>query len=216
MLPEQLLAAFRVPALLILVGVEYGDEVVDFAAAHRIVHEMRARAGPQDHVRMPEIVRHLVAAQHRAIGDVTRDAGFAVADNTLANLRPHAVTGDQRAAGDAAAADMRDHAVVAAILVVVDMGVGFERHQIVVLARFEEGAMDVGAVRDRVRIAKRLHHLVAEPDIGDQLAGERVPHLQVAGNMRVGEHGVLEPDLVEHAEDVGAELDAGADFLEFR
>ena len=215
MLPEQFLAAFRVPALLILVGVEYGDEVVDFAAAHRIVHEMRARTGPQDHVRVPQIVRHLVAAQHRPIGDMPGDARLAVADDPLADFRPHAVAGDERAAGNAAAADMRDHAGVAAILVVVDVGVGFERDEIVILARLEEGAVDIGPVRHRIRIAECLHHLVAEADIGDQLAGERVPHLQVAGDMRVGEHGVLEPDLVEHAEDIGAELDAGADFLEF-
>src|SRR5215475_6894972 len=32
--------------------------------------------------------------------------------------------------------------------------------------------------------------------------------------MRVGEHGVLEADLVECAEDIGAELDAGADLAE--
>ena len=33
--------------------------------------------------------------------------------------------------------------------------------------------------------------------------------------MGVGQHGVLEPDLIQHAENVGAELDAGADLAEF-
>ena len=34
------------------------------------------------------------------------------------------------------------------------------------------------------------------------------------GTMGVGEHRVAQADLVERAEDVGAELDAGADLLE--
>ena len=91
-------SAFGVPAFVVAVGVKHGDQVVEFAAAQRIVHEVRARAGPQDHVRPPEVVRHLVLLEHGAVGDVARDARLAVADDLVADLRPHAVAADQRAA----------------------------------------------------------------------------------------------------------------------
>ena len=45
-LPHHVFGAFRVPAFLVAVGVEHGDEVIEFAAAQRVMHEMRARAGP--------------------------------------------------------------------------------------------------------------------------------------------------------------------------
>ncbi len=97
MLGQQLLVAFSVPAFLVMVGVENGDEVVQFATAQRVVHEMAARSGPQHDVGPPKILRHLLTLEHAAIGDVAGDARFAVADDALADFRPHAVAGDQRA-----------------------------------------------------------------------------------------------------------------------
>ena len=75
--------------------------------------------------------------------------------------------------------------------------------------------MDVGAVGDRVRLAEALGEFGAERDMGDQLAGERVAHFLRRRAVGVGEHGVLEADLLQHAENIGAELDAGADLAEF-
>src|SRR5262245_56510179 len=54
----------RIPALDVTLGVEYGHQVVDLAAAQRVVDEVRARTSPQDHVRAPEILRHLLAREH--------------------------------------------------------------------------------------------------------------------------------------------------------
>ena len=75
--------------------------------------------------------------------------------------------------------------------------------------------MDVGAVGDRVRLAEALEELRAERNAGDQLAGERVAHFLRRRTVGIGEHGILEPDLVQRAENVGSELDAGADLAEF-
>ena len=97
-------SASRIPAFLVAVGVEHGDEVIELAAAQRIMHEMGARPGPEHHVGPPEIVRHLGALEHRAIGDMAADARRAVADDLLPHLRPHAVAADQRAALHAFAA----------------------------------------------------------------------------------------------------------------
>ena len=102
-LPHHVLGAFGVPAFLVMVGVEHGDQIVEFAAPQRVMHEMRARAGPQHDVGPPQILRHLLALEHGAIGDVAGDARLAVADDAVADFRPHAVAADQRAAFDALA-----------------------------------------------------------------------------------------------------------------
>ena len=67
-----ILAAFRVPAFDVVIGMEDSDEIVELAAAQRIMHEMGARPGPQHDVGAPEILRDILALEDRAIGDVTR------------------------------------------------------------------------------------------------------------------------------------------------
>ena len=47
------------------------------------------------------------------------------------------------------------------------------------------------------------------------LPRERVAHFLRRRQVGVAQHGLLQPDLVQHAEDVGAELDTGADLAEF-
>ena len=143
------------------------------------------------------------------------DARLAVADDALADLRPHAVAADQRAAFGALAVVERDGDAVAMVLVTVDAPAGLERDQIAALAGFEERGVDVGAVGDRVRLAEARGELVVERHVGDQLAGQGVAHFLRRRAVGVGQDVVLEADFLQHAEDVRAELDAGADFAEF-
>src|SRR6185312_2273807 len=78
-LPHYVLGTFRVPAFLVVVGMENGDEIVELAAAERIMHEVRARTRPQDDVGTPQVLRHILALEHGTIGDVTGNAWLAVA-----------------------------------------------------------------------------------------------------------------------------------------
>ena len=71
------------------------------------------------------------------------DARLAVAHDLLADLRPQAVAADQRAALDLFAACQRDGHAVAVIQEGRDLALGFERDQIVALARFQKDAVDV-------------------------------------------------------------------------
>src|SRR5262245_40310588 len=98
MLPHDVLAAFCIPAFLVLVGMENRDQVVQLATAQRIVHEMSTRTGPQHNVGTPEVPGDLLALEHGTIGNVAGHARLAVTDHTLPNLRPHAITSDQRPA----------------------------------------------------------------------------------------------------------------------
>ncbi len=215
MLPHDVLGAFRVPAFLVVIGMEHGNEVIELAATQRIVNEVRAWAGPQHHVGPPQILRHFLALEHRAIGDVAGDAWLAVANDALANARPHAVAAEQRRAFGALAAFERDGDAVAMVFVTVDAPAGLERDQIAALAGFEERGVDVGAVRDRVRLAEARGELIVEGHAGDQLAGQGVAHFLRRRVVGVGQDFVLEADFLQHAEDIRPELDAGADFAEF-
>ena len=107
---------------------------------------MGARAGPQHDVGPPQVFRHLVALEHGAIGDMAGHPRLAVADDALADFRPHAVAADQRAALDLFAVFERDGDAVAAVLKAVDPPAGFQRDQVVALAGVQQDAVDVGAV----------------------------------------------------------------------
>jgi hypothetical protein len=70
---------------------KYRHEIIELAAAQRIMHEMSARPGPKHDVGPPEILRYLGTLEHRTIGDMAADARRAVADDLFPRLRPHAV-----------------------------------------------------------------------------------------------------------------------------
>src|SRR5262249_18304376 len=142
-------------------------------------------------------------------------ARLAVADDLLANARPHAIAADQRAAAHLLARFEADRDRVAVILEVVDAAARLERDEVVALAGLEIDALNVGTVRHRIGLLEARLHLLAERDGGDELARQRVAHLEIVRDPGVLEHGVIEADALECSEDVGAELDAGAELLEF-
>src|SRR5215470_10898125 len=102
-------------------------------------------------------------------------------------------------------------------LIAVDGAMRLERDQIVILARAQQRAMDVGAMRHRVGILKALRKaLVRKRNADDRLAREGTAHLHGGRTVSVGEHRILQSDLVKRPENIGAELDAGADLAELR
>src|SRR5215813_12845711 len=206
----------RIPTLDVTLGVEHGDQVVNLAAAQRVVDEVGARTSPQDHIRAPEILRHLLAREHRAISDVARYQRLAVADHLVAHLRPHAVAADERTASDALAR-LQDHADAGVVLLeILDAVTGFQRDAVVVLARVDEDGMQIVPVSDGVGLLELLPKArLIERDAGDALAGQGAAHLHGRRPMRIGEYRLFEVELFERAKDVGAELDAGADLAEF-
>ena len=57
---------------------------------------------------------------------------------------------------------------------------------------------------------------IGERDARDALARERTAHFHRRRLMRIGQHRLLQADLVKGAEDVGAELDTGTDLAKLR
>src|SRR5215468_5387629 len=58
--------------------------------------------------------------------------------------------------------------------------------------------------------------LLLQGDADDLFTRQRATHLHGRRPMSIGEHRILEPDLVKRSENIGAELDAGADLPELR
>ena len=214
--PQLARIGLRIPTLDVTLGVEHGDQVVNFGAAQRVVDEMGARASPQDHVRRPEILRHLLAREHGAISDMARYQRLAVADHLVAHLRPHAVAADEGTASDAFAR-LQGHADAGVVLLeILDAATGFQRDAVVVLARIDEDGMQIVAVSDGVGLLELLPKArLIERDAGDALAGQGAAHLHGGRPVCVGKHRLFEVEFFERAKDVGAELDAGADLVEF-
>src|SRR5262245_19985209 len=86
MIPQLRGITLRIPALDVTIRVEDCDEVVEFAASQRVVHEMGARPGPEYDVRAPQVLRHVIPLQYGAVGDVPGHTWLAVPDDTLADL----------------------------------------------------------------------------------------------------------------------------------
>src|SRR5262245_58784076 len=106
---------------------------------------------------MPEVLWHLVLLEHCPVGNMTRDPRLAVADDPLADLRPHAVAADQRAPLDAFAGRELHGDAVATLLVGFNGAVVLEGDQIASLAGLEDGTVDVGALGYRVGIVEAVH-----------------------------------------------------------
>src|SRR5262245_29287162 len=178
--------------------------------------EMGAWPGPEHDVRAPEILGNVFALEDGAVGDVTRYARFAITDDTFANIGPHSVAADQGAAFNCFAVVERDRDMVAMILEGVHTATRFERDKITALTRLEERGVNIGAMGHAIRLPELFHERFAERDIGNQLAGQRVTHFLGGGAMGVGEDGILQPDFLENAKDIGSKLNSSADLAEFR
>ena len=123
-----------VPALDVAVGMEHGDQVVELAAAQRIVHEVRARPA-----------HTIMSGRHRSSGTWSRGAPLdrrygprharlAVADDLLAHARPHAVAADQRGPDRARPIAGVTVTPVVVLLEILDAAVGLQRDEVVALA----------------------------------------------------------------------------------
>ena len=132
----------------------------------------------------------------------------------FADFRPQAVAADQRAAFDCFTGRQRDGDALAVILEIRDLAFDFERDEVVALAGFQIGAVDVVAMRHRIGLLEIGFRLIAERHAGDHFAGESAAHGERARPPGIGQDRVLQPDLFQRAEDIRPELDAGADLAE--
>ena len=206
--------AETVPAFLVAVGVEHGDEIVEVAAAQRIDHQMHLLAGPEGHRPAAQMLRHLLRRQDRAVGDVAGDLWLAVTDDELPDRGPQPVGADQRCpvvAGPAVGA--RGHAV-AMLVHRHDLPRRVQLDETVAAARLQQHCKEVGPVDERVGMRELGSKPSVERHPRHLLAGDGVEHDQVFGKDRQPADSFRQAQHVEHAEDVGPELNAGADFLE--
>src|SRR5262245_35111651 len=178
--------------------------------------EMGARPGPENNVRAPEILGNILALENGAVGDVTGYARLAITDDAFADTGPHSVAADQRPAFDRFAVVERDRDVVAMVLERIHAPTGFESNEIAALTCLQKCGVDIRAMGHTLRLPEPFQERVAERDICNQFAGQRVAHFLGRGLMGVGEDRVLQPDFLQNPENIRPKLNAGPDLAKFR
>src|SRR5207245_702889 len=81
-------------------------------------------------------------------------------------------------------------------------------------AAAEQRAVDIGAVRHRVRIAEALREARVERDVDHRLAADPVHHQQVLDEDGLLLHSLADAERIDGVPGVRRELDAGADLAE--
>jgi hypothetical protein len=112
---------------------------------------------------------------------VAGDPRRTIAENALADARPQPVGAEQGAALHPLAI-VEGNADAAAVLLEIDHAPArLEADQVAVAGGLEDGAVDVGAMRHRVRLAEAgREHVRVERHAGDEMAVEGVAHLEGA------------------------------------
>src|SRR5262249_4799163 len=145
---------------------------------------------------------NILALEDGTVGDVARDARLAVADDAFAYTRPHPIAADQGPAFDRFTVVERARDVAAMILERIHAPAGFKSNEIALLTRLQERAVNIGAMGHAVRLTELFQERIAERDICNQLASQRVAHFLGWGAMGVGENRVLQPDFLQNPENI--------------
>src|SRR5262245_34472446 len=81
-------------------------------------------------------------------------------------------------------------------------------------ARVQQDVEEIGTIDQGVGIAKLVPEFFAQRYAGHLFAADRIKHDQVFGEDRKTRDRLGQAELLKHPEDIGSELDAGADFVE--
>src|SRR6267143_1298481 len=93
-------------------------------------------------------------------------------------------------------------------------GAGTQLDRTLLPAAVEQRAVDVGAVRHRVRIAEALREARVERNVDHRLAADAVHHQQVLDEDGFLLHQLADAERIDGVPGVRRELDAGADLAE--
>src|ERR1700694_4501937 len=190
------------------------DEIEELPAAQRVGGEGRVVRRPQRRRGEAQLLRHLAEGQHRAVAHVARDGRLGIADDLLADHRAPAVRADQGGSRNAFAVLYLDSYLRSFLMKTRDLGARPQFDQVARPAAVEQRAVDIGAVRHRVRVAEAPGEALVERHVDDLLAAHAVEHEQAFDEDRVALHALADAERVDRVPGVGRELDAGADLAE--
>ena len=207
-----------VPALRVgrRIAVHNGDHVHPLAAAHRVLHDVQARAQPGGDLRAAQRRGQRRLAQHGAVGQVPGHTRRAVVQQLLAHAAPHAVGAQQRVAFDLLAGHgvQRDH--LAVVGVAGQPVVKVEVHIRLAGRRHAQDTVQIGAVDGGVGGAIALQRARAQRQGAQVRAAGGVAHLQPIRESSHGAQFFLQTPGLQDARHVGAELHACPHFGELR
>lgn len=199
-------------ALQVFLAAEDRHLVVEFAGAHGVLHEVQARAHPDDDVVEGDPAVDGVEGHRAPIGDVT-GADHVVGDDPLAHRRVQTVRADEQLAGVLGAVGASHDHVVTAVLDVGHPVIGVQGDVRFRPGRLQQCLEQVAAVQHDVGAA------VTSPGVGEVEVGELLTADGVTEDESTRQDGQREDllqhaHLVEHAGDVGSELQPRTDLGE--
>ena len=142
------------------------------------------------------------------------DRRLAVADDALADYRAAAVRADQGSGGNTLPAGDFNRHFIAFGAKADHARAGTQLDRALLPAAVEQRAVDIGAVRHRVRIAEALREARVERDVDHRLAAHAVHHQQVLDEDGLPLHPLADAERIDGVPGVRRELDAGADLAE--
>ena len=214
--PEKRSVSLLVPAFRVVVGMEHGDKVHQFAAPQGIMHQMQTRPGPENNLLPSQLRWHVLHRKNRAIGDVAGDERPPIVDELRANRTPKTVGTDQGLAPHPSSA-LNFERDARLVLREGDGALpGLKRDAVLRLTGLEQRGVQIRAMDDRIGIAEPLDETRTKRNPHHLMPIQRGAHHQRIGLDGCGQDRVAQAKPVEHAEDVGAKLDPGAHFVELR
>ena len=188
-------------------------------AAHQVVDEVAARSPPNTGNRRRDISRQPLDRHQGPPRDVAGERGRVGAEHSSANRRMDAVRADQDVAGvDGLGPGFlhRELHLPGVLGVAAHGGVGAQRDARVRLRGLDQDAQQVAAMDVVVGKAVCLAHGGAQGRTGDAPAGAPMAELGTLRQEAPGVKPLRQPQVVQHAAGVGAQLNAGAHLAEHR
>ena len=152
------------------------------------------------------VLGHFGGRDQRAINIGAGGRRLAIADDPGADLRADTVGADQRRRLDGFAGREfhRDAAVMD--VEIHNPGVGAQLYRGETLAAAQERAVDIGTMRNRVRVAEALAERGAGRDVDESLARDAVLDDQALDQQSILLRVLPDAERVEHGQGVGCDL----------
>ena len=191
------------------------DQILHFAAPHRVLHRVQARPQPHCHLRSAHAPGQAALGHQSAVGQVAAEACRAIAQQLLAHGAPQAVGTDQGIALKLFASRCAQPHRTIDFGIALQRAAGVHAHLCVLAPagdRIAQQAVQVGTVHRGVGRAVTRNGVSAQGQLSQHGAGQCTANLQAFGEGRHGLQSALQAPGLQAAHAVGAELNAGPDF----
>ena len=180
------------------------------------MHDVTLGPHPDRHGVPPQILGHVFGGDHGPIGRVARNARLAIVRQLRPDGRAQSIGAHEGRAAQRCAIGEGDRVRVAFLRIGHHLAVGAQLDERRGLAGPLHDAVQLAPMDDRIGVLKARAEGLVQGQRDDFLGSHRVHDLHGLDVDREGARGFPDPEMIERAKRVGAELDARADLAEAR